>query len=86
MKVTGRREFRAKTAVLFGSGEPVLVTRHGKVSGVYVPLDDADRLSSDLRRKLSAVLGEYFAKALARQGVTVRKLKEDFNAYRRRRR
>lgn len=86
MKVTGIRELRAKTAVLFGSGEPVLVTRHGKVSGVYVPLDDTDRLPGDLRRKLSAVLGKYLAKTLARQGVTARKLKEDFSAYRRRRR
>ena len=86
MKVTGIRELRAKTAVLFGSGEPVLVTRHGKVSGVYVPLDDTDRLPIDLRRKLTAVLGHYLAKALARKGVTERKLKEDFDAYRRRRR
>jgi len=86
MKVTGIRELRAKTAVLFGSGEPVLVTRHGKVSGVYVPLDDTDRLPIDLRRKLTAVLGKYLAKALARKGVTEGKLKEDFDAYRRRRR
>ena len=86
MKVTGIRELRAKTAVLFSSGEPVLVTRHGKVSGVYVPLDDADRLPDDLRRRLSAVLGKYFAKTLARKGVTERKLKEGFDAYRRRRR
>ena len=86
MKVTGIRELRAKTAVLFGSGEPVLVTRHGKVSGVYVPLDDTNRLPIDLRRKLTAVLGQYLAKALTRKGMTERKLKEDFNAYRRRRR
>ena len=86
MKVTGIRELRAKSAVLFDSGEPVLVTRHGKVSGLYVPLDDTDRLPSDLRRKLSAVLGKYLAKVLGRQGVTARRLKEDFSAYRRRRR
>ena len=86
MKVTGIRELRAKTAVLFGRGEPLLITRHGKVSGVYVPLDDADRLPDDLRRNLSAVLGKYLAKALAHKGVTQGKLKEDFDAYRRRRR
>ena len=51
MKVTGIRELRAKTAVLFGSGEPVLVTKHGKVSGVYVPLDEPDRLPDDLLLK-----------------------------------
>jgi hypothetical protein len=55
-------------------------------TGVYVPLDDADRVPSDLRREVSAALGKYLAKALARQGVSARKLKEDFSAYRRRRR
>ena len=86
MKVAGIRELRSKTAVLFGRGEPLLVTRHGKVSGVYVPLDEADRLPDDLRRDLTAVLGKYLAGALARKGVTERHIKEDFDAYRRRRR
>ena len=86
MKVAGIRELRAKTGVLFGGREPLLVTRHGKVSGVYVPLDEADRLPDDLRRNLTTVLGKYLAKALARQGVTERDIKEDFDAYRRRRR
>ena len=86
MKVTGIRELRTKTAVLLGSGEPVLVTKHGKVSGVYVPLDEPDRLPDDLRRELTGVVGKHLAKALQRKGVTERDVKEDFRAYRRRRR
>jgi len=86
MKVTGIRELRARTAVLLGSGEPVLVTKHGKVSGVYVPLDEPDRLPEDLRRELTGVVGQHLAKALERKGVTERAVKEDFRAYRRRRR
>ena len=86
MKVTGIRELRARTAVLLGSGEPVLVTKHGKVSGVYVPLDEPDRLPDDLRRELTGVVGKHLAKALQRKRVTERDVKEDFRAYRRRRR
>ncbi len=86
MKVAGIRELRAKSATLFGSGEPVLVTRHGKVSGVYVPLDEPDRLPDDLRRELAAVLGRHLTKALERKGITERDIVEDFHAYRRRRR
>jgi len=86
MKVTGIRELRAKTAVLLGTGEPLLVTKHGKVSGVYVPLDEPDRLPDDLRRELTGVVGKHLAKALERKGVTERAVKEDFRAYRRRRR
>jgi len=86
MKVTGIRELRTRAAVLLGSGEPVLVTKHGKVSGVYVPLDEPDRLPDDLRRELTGVVGKHLAKALERKGVTDRDVKEDFRAYRRRRR
>ena len=86
MKVAGIRELRAKSAALFGSGEPVLVTRHGKVSGVYVPLDEPDRLPDDLRRELVAVLGRHLAKVLERKGVTEREIAEDFHAYRQHRR
>ena len=86
MKVAGIRELRANSATLFGSGEPVLVTRHGKVSGVYVPLDDPDRLPEDLRRELATVLGKHLTKSLERQGVSERNIAEDFHAYRQRRR
>ena len=86
MKVTGIRELRTRTAVWLGSGEPVLVTKHGKVSGVYVPLDEPDRLPDELRRELTGVVGKHLAKALERKGVTERAVKEDFRAYRRRRR
>ena len=86
MKVTGIRELRTRAAVLLGSGEPVLVTKHGKVSGVYVPLDEPDRLPDDLRRELTGVVGKHLTKALERKGVTERDVREDFRAYRRRRR
>ena len=86
MKIAGIRELRAKSAALFAQGEPVLVTRHGKISGVYVPLDDPDQLPDDLRRELAAVLGRHLATLLERQDVTEEELREDFSAYRRRRR
>ncbi len=86
MKVAGIRELRAKSAALFGGGEPVVVTKHGKVSGVYVPLDAPDRLPDDLRRELTIVLGRHLAKLLERKGVTEKRIAEDFDAYRRRRR
>ena len=86
MKVAGIRELRSKTAVVFGSGEPVLVTKNGRVSGVYIPLDEPARLPDDLRRELTGVLGKHLSKALKRKGVAERDIKEGFRAYRRRRR
>ena len=86
MKVAGIRELRANSAALFGGGEPVLVTRHGRVSGVFLPLDEPDRLPDDLRRELARVLGKHLAKLLERKGITEKDIAEDFHAYRRRRR
>jgi antitoxin (DNA-binding transcriptional repressor) of toxin-antitoxin stability system len=86
MKVAGIRELRAKTAVYFGSGEPVLVTKHGRVSGVYVPLDDPDGLRDDLRKELTVIFGRHLAKVLKRKGVTELDIKKDFDAYFKRRR
>ena len=86
MKIAGVRRLRAKSADLLGGGEPVLITRHGHVSGIYLPLDEPDRLPLDLRRELSAVLGSYLSRLLEAQGMTERRLEKAFRAYRKRRR
>jgi antitoxin (DNA-binding transcriptional repressor) of toxin-antitoxin stability system len=86
MKVAGIRELRANTADLLSGAEPVLVTRHGKISGVYVPLEDPGHLPEDLRHELVTVLGRHLAGALQARGVTEEDLQKDFDAQRRHRR
>lgn len=86
MRVTGVHEFHANPALVFGRGEPVLVTKRGKVSGVYVPLDKVHQLPDEIRRKLAGAVGKSIAKTVRRRGITSRQIKEDFRAYRRRRR
>ncbi len=86
MKLAGIREIRTKTAALLGGTEPVLVTRHGKISGVYVPLDQGERVPSDLNREIARVLGQHISRQLAERGVTEEEIQKDFDAFRRRRR
>ncbi|MGD0090575.1 MAG: hypothetical protein ABSE73_11705 [Planctomycetota bacterium] len=86
MKTAGIRELHARSAEIFGGREPVLVTRRGHLSGIYLPLDEPHRLPLDLRRELSTVLGRYLARCLDKQGVSEQQIAEDFRAYRRRRR
>lgn len=86
MKVTGIRELRAQSSALLGGDEPLIVTKHGKISGIYLPLEEPDKIPSDLRRELAAILGRHLGKLLARQKITEGKISKDFNAYRRRRR
>jgi hypothetical protein len=86
MRVAGVREIRGNLAALFGGHEPVLVTKHGKLSGLYLPLDDPDHVPADLRREMSAVLGKHLDALLKAQSVTEEAVLEDFDAHRRRRR
>ena len=86
MRVAGVREIRDNLAALFGGHEPVLVTKHGKLSGLFLPLDDPDRIPTDLRREMATVLGRHLDSILKAQGVTEEVVQEDFDAHRRRRR
>lgn len=86
MRVAGIRELRENVAAILGSAEPVLVTRHGKLSGVYLPLSEPDRLPDDLRLELASVLGKHLSAVLEAKGVSEDDVQEDFDAHRRRRR
>ena len=86
MKLAGIREIRAHTAALLGGEEPVLVTRHGKVSGVYVPLSGTERLPNDLQCEIARVLGHHISHQLDARGVTEEEIQRDFDAFRRSRR
>jgi antitoxin (DNA-binding transcriptional repressor) of toxin-antitoxin stability system len=86
MKIAGIRELRAHSAELLGGAEPLVVTKHGRVSGVFLPLEDPDRLPDDLRRELAGVLGRHLGQLLSARGITAKRVAEDFRAHRRRRR
>lgn len=66
--------------------EPVLVTRAGRVSGVYLPLEEAGGVTDDLRRELLSLLGRHISESLEARGITEEEIQEDFDAHRRRRR
>ena len=86
MRMAGVRDFRAHLTRYVSGEEPVLLTRHGKVSGLYLPLEDASRVPDDLRRELASVLGAHLSRLLEERGVSEKELEEGFRAHRRRRR
>jgi len=86
MRLAGMRELRSNTAALLGGTEPVVVTRHGKITGVYVPLESSDRLPDDMNREIARVLGAHLSDFLDARGVTEEEIQRDFDAYRRSRR
>jgi hypothetical protein len=86
MRVAGIREIRSNTAELLGGKEAVLVTRHGKISGLYLPLEVADRIPQGLRRDLGQMLSAHLASQLAAAGRTEEEIQRAFDTFRRRRR
>lgn len=86
MKIAGIREVRASLAGYLSGSEPFLVTKHGKVSGVYIPLESPDRLPDDWRKEIGKILSHHFSRLLESKGVKEKDVREDFRAYRSRRR
>ncbi|HEX3131237.1 MAG TPA: hypothetical protein VH394_28130 [Thermoanaerobaculia bacterium] len=66
--------------------EPVLIQRDGRISGIYVPLEETGPISGDLRRDLVGVLGRHISGILDEKGISEKEIHEDFSAHRRSRR
>jgi antitoxin (DNA-binding transcriptional repressor) of toxin-antitoxin stability system len=82
MKMAGIREVRASFAGYLSGAEPFLITKHGKVSGVYIPLASPDRLPDDWRKEIGKILSHHFSRVLESKGVKEKDVREDFRAYR----
>jgi len=85
MKVAAMQKPAAESLDLIESGEPILITKEGKISGLYVPLEDPDQVPSALRRDLLAAVGRYLAEVQENKGVSEEEILEDFSVFRRHR-
>jgi hypothetical protein len=81
MKVATVREFRDKATSYFREEEPILVTRHGKVTGLYLPIEHPESFPLELRKDLLVRLGESISRSLADKGISEEKLLADFKTF-----
>jgi hypothetical protein len=86
MRVAGLREFRSRVPELVKGEELVFVTRHGRLSGLLVPLGEPLQLPVELRRELLTRLGAGIGRHLRARGVSESKTLRDFEAWRKARR
>jgi len=86
MKVATVREFRDKATSYFKEEEPVLVTRHGKVTGLYLPIEHPENFPFELRKDLLVRIGESISRSLAEKGISEEKLLADFQTFKQTRR
>jgi|LGOV01.1.fsa_nt_gb antitoxin (DNA-binding transcriptional repressor) of toxin-antitoxin stability system len=86
MRITNVREFRNKATAIFKQDEPIIITRHGKVVGLFLPLEESDTLPVELKRELLKKFGEYISKTLEMKRVTEGEILEDFESFKKGRR
>jgi hypothetical protein len=85
MKISTVREFRDKATTLLRSKDPILVTRRGRLAGVFFPWPEAS-LPLELKRELFSVLGAEMRRQVRTRALSEGQVVEDFESWRKSRR
>jgi hypothetical protein len=81
MRVSTVREFRDNATGLLKSKEPVLITRRGRMAGVFFPSPEGT-LPVDLKRELFEQLSAEIARQIRKSGGTEKEILSDFETWR----
>jgi antitoxin (DNA-binding transcriptional repressor) of toxin-antitoxin stability system len=85
MKVQGVREFRARALDLIKGREPILITRHGRLVALLLPMENPEEIPVELRRELLVRIGQAIARDLVRKGVSEDQIQRGFTTWRKNR-
>ena len=85
MRISTLREFRDQITGLLRSKKPILVTRRGRLAGIFFPRPEIT-LPIELKRELYEMLSPEVARERKKRGVSEDEVLEDFEASRANRR
>ena len=85
MRISTVREFRDKATVLLKSTEPVLITRRGRMAGIFFPSPEGT-LPVDLKGELFDKLSSAIARQVKKRGSSEPEILADFESWRKGRR
>jgi hypothetical protein len=85
MKISTEREFRDNAAGMLREKDPVLVTRRGRLAGVFFPSPEAT-LPLELKRELFAVLSAEVGRQIHKRELGEEEILADFQSWRKKRR
>jgi hypothetical protein len=85
MKISTLREFRDGATVLLRSSEPILITRRGRMAGIYFPAQEGS-LPVDLKRELFTMLTTEIARQIKAARASEQTILTEFDAWRKERR
>ena len=81
MRISTVREFRDQATGLLRSKDPILVTRRGRLAGVFFPCPQAT-LPLELKREVFGILSAAIARQVKRRGLSEREILSGFDAWR----
>jgi hypothetical protein len=82
MTVTTVKDFKAHATRYMKSSKTVLITRHGKAAGFFIPVDDPSELPFELRQQLLLALAAKLRRKAQAKGVTEAATLAKFQAHR----
>jgi formylmethanofuran dehydrogenase subunit E len=85
MRISTVPEFRDKATGLLRSREPILITRRGRMAGVFFRSPEG-ALRVDLKRELFEKLSAEIGRRLTASGVSEKEVQSDFESWRKARR
>jgi len=86
VKVSSATAFQSHALEFIERGEPVFVTRRGRLAALLLPLEKPEGIPTELRRELLAEVGKGISRHLTRKGITEARIQRDFEAWRKTRR
>jgi len=85
MRISTVREFRDNATGFLRSRDPILVTRRGRLAGVFFPWPEAS-LPLELKRELFSVLSAEVRRQIKKRGLAEEEVVADFESWRKGRR
>lgn len=85
MKISSVREFRDHATGFLRSKDPILVTRRGRLAGVFFPWPEGT-MPIELKRELFSVLSASVRRQIEKRGLSEDEILEDFDSWRKSRR
>jgi hypothetical protein len=85
VKISTVREFRDNATGLLRSKDPILVTRRGRLAGVFFPWPEGT-LPMELKREMFSVLSDQVRRQVKKRGLSEDEIAADFEDWRKSRR
>ena len=85
MKISTVREFRDQATGLLRSKDPILVTRRGRVAGIFFPCP-GQSIPLELKREMFGILSGAVARQVKKRGLTEEAVLAEFERWRKERR